>query len=277
MLLHNLICRGGAHPLGGKKLNVSREKKASAHLCISFFTLPLSVSFSLTLFTHYLPSLMSAHCTQGPRVSVQFLFWHPFLITHVNDWSPGLGRGEQRWKSLLHDGCVQVQDSFCCRVWGETDTCDGPRVGRLSSEHPPFGPKTLPISGPWGASHTGVARYLWLFVWSNPTQFKPRLTARTFNLTLRHLRAQTAESRTPATFVKCDLANWFWSGQSGVPGGGGKNRHTHRNGPWWKSRLLPLCMALMNLLLQELSPFRCKMTLNTKQRRLSSGPVKNKQ
>lgn len=95
------------------------KKKASAHLCISFFTLPLSVSFSLTLFTQYLPSLMSAHCTQGPRVSVQFLFWHPFLITHVNDWSPGLGRGEQRWKSLLHDGCVQVQDSFCCRVRGK--------------------------------------------------------------------------------------------------------------------------------------------------------------
>ena len=101
----------------------------------------------------------------------------------------------------------------------ETDTCHGPRVRRLSSEHPPFGPKTFPISGPSGASCTGVARYLWLFVCSNPTQFRARLTVRTLKPMLIHLRGLAAECRTPSTFVKCDLANWFWSGQSGVPGG----------------------------------------------------------
>lgn len=92
---------------------------------------------------------------------------------------------------------VQVQGSLCCRGTREMDTCDGPRAGRLSSEHPPFGPKTLPISGPWGASCTGAAGYLWLFVWSNPTQLKPEITARTFKPTLWHLRALAAESRTP--------------------------------------------------------------------------------
>lgn len=144
----------------------------SQHLI--FPPLSLCVSFSLTLFTHYLPSLMSARFTQGPRASVQFLFWHPFLITHVNDWSPGVGRGSGDGSPCYMMGSAimsQVQDSF---MLVETDTCDGPRAWRLSSEPPPFGPKTLPISGPWGASCTGAARYLWLFVWSNPTQLKPR-------------------------------------------------------------------------------------------------------
>lgn len=164
---------------------------------------------------------MSSRYTQGPWVSVQFLFWHPLLITHVNDWSPGLGIGSRDgspcymmalWlrpssgQFLLPSGTV------------ETDTYNGPRAVRLSSERPAFGPETLPISGPWGASCTGAARYLWLFVWCNPTQLKPRLTPAPLRW-LWILRALATERRTPLLFVRCDLANWFWSGQSRVPGG----------------------------------------------------------
>lgn len=195
MLLHNLICWRAVHPLGGKKLKVSEKP---AHLSISFFFLPLSVSFSLTLFTHDLPSLMSACCTQGPCASVQFLFWHPFLITHVNDWSPGLGRGSRDGSPcyMMALRLCPSSGQFLLPGTVETDTCNGPRAGRLSSEHPLFGPKTLPISGPWRASCTGAARYLLLFVWSNPTQLKPRLSARTFKPTLWHLRGLATESRT---------------------------------------------------------------------------------
>lgn len=173
-------------------------------------------SLSQTLFTQHLPSLMSPCRTQGPPASVQFLFWHPLLITHVNDWSPGLWQRAAEMGALVTwrlCDYVQVQDGFCWRGTVETDTHDGLKAGRLSSEHPLFGPKTLPISSPRGASCTGAAGYLWLFVWSNPTQLKPRLTARTFKLTLWHLRGLAAESRT-----RLLLWNVIWLIDFGVAG-----------------------------------------------------------
>lgn len=124
---------------------------------------------------------------------------------------------------------VQVQGSLCCWGTGEMDTCDGPRAGRLSSEHQPFGPKTLPISGPWGASCTGAAGYLWLFVWSNPTQLKPEITARTFKPTLWHLRALAAESRTQLL-----LWNVIWLIDFGVASLECLRGEQHRAGLWWK-------------------------------------------
>lgn len=151
----------------------------------------------------------------------------------------------------------------------ETDTCNGPRAGRLSSEHPPFGPKTLPISSPWGASCTGAARYLLLFVWSNPTQFKPRLTARTFKPALWHLRGLDTESRTQLL-----LWNVIWLIDFGVASLECLGEKKHRDGLWWKP--LGGCFLFIhtggeiNLLLLELSPFRYKMLRNTKCTHLSS-------
>lgn len=104
--------------------------------------------------------------------------------------------GERRWKSLLHHVSVSVQGIFLTPWTVEIDIRVGPRAGRLSSEHMPFGPKTLPISGPWAASCTGVAGYLRLFVRFNPTQFKPGLAACTFKLIRWHLRGPATESRT---------------------------------------------------------------------------------
>lgn len=139
----------------------------------------------------------------------------------------------------------------------EMDTCNGPRAGRLSSEHPLFGPKTLRISGPWRASCTGAARYLWLFVWSNPTQLKPRLTARTFKPTLWHLRGLATESRTQLL-----LWNVIWLIDFGVaslemPGGwkaqgwsvmeaeGASFMHSNRGGEM-NLLLLVLCFQVQN-------------------------------
>lgn len=147
---------------------------------------------------------MSACRTWGPRVSVQFLFWHPFLITHINDWSPGLGRrsgdGSLRYTMAL-PLLPSSGRSLRCRGRVEPDICNGPRAVRLSSEHPAFGPKTLPIGGPWGASCAGAARYLWPFVWSNPSQLKPPLTPASLSW-LRHLGARAAESRTQPLFCE---------------------------------------------------------------------------
>lgn len=181
--LHPLLQRDAlditryAYPVG-KKLKVYINLLISASPFSLLLSLILLVSFppSLSLsgyVTHHLPSLMSARRTWGPRVSVQFLFWHPFLITHVNDWSPGLGRGggdgSPGYTMALP---LRPSSGRSLRCWGrvEPDTCNGPRAVRLSSEHPAFGPKTLPIDAPWGASCAGAARYLWPFVWSNPSQ-----------------------------------------------------------------------------------------------------------
>lgn len=221
--------------MGGKKLKVLEKPE---HLSISFFFFFPSMSFFLTLFTIDLPSLMSICCTQGPWESVQFLFWHLFLITHVYDWSPELGRGCRDGSPCYMMALRLSQSPGQLLLLGmvETDTCNGPRAWRLSSEQPPFGPKPLPINGPCGASHTGAVRYLCLFVWSNPAQLKPGLAACTFKLILWHLRGPDHWKQTSATFVKCDLANWFWSGWSTVP-----RRESTGVGLWQKEKLLLSC------------------------------------
>lgn len=102
MPFHNLICQWTVQPLGGKNLNVSEKP---AHLSISFFLLSLSVSFFLTLFTHSLPSLMSARCTGSlSECTVSVLTPVPnytckWLITWTRE-------GQQKLKSLLLDGSM---------------------------------------------------------------------------------------------------------------------------------------------------------------------------
>lgn len=97
---------------------------------------------------------------------------------------------EQRWTLLLYDVlCGYVQDIFCCQVqWKQIPVTCGLSVWRLSPEQPMIGPKTLLLAVFTGARCTGVAAYLWLFVWSNPTQLKPRFVIHTLKMTLIHPR-----------------------------------------------------------------------------------------
>lgn len=132
------------------------------------------------------------------------------MIDHLS-----LNRAQWRWKSLSHRKGSARSQKFRSSCWCLLRTVEIDTCYRLSSviNFCSLGPKLLSINGPWGASFTGVVRCMWLFVCSNPTWLKASLAACNFKLILCHLRACSRWKQNPATFVKCDLANWFWSGQ----------------------------------------------------------------
>lgn len=102
MPLHNLICQRTVHPLGGKKLNVSEKP---AHLSISFFLLTLCLFLSDPVYPLLAKSdVSSLHTGSLSECTVSVLTPVPnYTCKWLITWT---WEGQQKLKSLLHDGSV---------------------------------------------------------------------------------------------------------------------------------------------------------------------------
>lgn len=179
------------------------------------------------------------------------------MIDHLD-----LAGGSLRWKSLIHDGSA-IMPKF--KALSAAGNAGNRYLRRSESREIKFWPSSLPISGPSGASCTGVPGYLWLFVWSNPTQLKVRLAAHTFKPTLWHLRGLAAERRTQLL-----LWNVIWLIDFRVASLVPKGKVIEGEAAFFLSLMQSHIQVLKWTCCNKRSPYKYKISLDSKYRHLCS-------